>query len=168
MKSLLFFTTCKTNAGWIGFMGTEKGLCAITFPQSTKDKALAQLGADITTARESDSAFEDAKRRLLDYFSGKEKSFPDKLDFGKATAFQRSVWQAAQEIPYGQTRSYGWIAKKIGKPGAARAVGQALGRNPLPIIVPCHRVVAANGGLGGFSGGLETKKWLLKLEKTKL
>jgi len=76
------------------------------------------------------------------------------------------VWQATRLIPYGETRSYLWVAVQIGKPGAARAVGQALGRNPLPVIVPCHRVIAADGGLGGFTGGLEMKRRLLELETT--
>jgi methylated-DNA-[protein]-cysteine S-methyltransferase len=75
------------------------------------------------------------------------------------------VWLATQKILHGETRSYGWIAGQLGKPEAARAVGQALGRNPLPIIVPCHRVVSGNGGLGGFTGGLDMKKYLLELEK---
>jgi len=74
------------------------------------------------------------------------------------------VWQATRLIPYGETRSYLWVAVQIGKPGAARAVGQALGRNPLPVIIPCHRVIASDGGLGGFTGGLVMKRRLLELE----
>lgn len=83
------------------------------------------------------------------------------------TPFQQAVWKACMTIPAGQTRSYGWIAKKIGKPGAARAVGSALGKNPFAPVVPCHRVIKSDGGLGGFSapGGLKTKIKLLKKEK---
>jgi len=80
------------------------------------------------------------------------------------TTFQQAVWRAAMAIPYGETRSYSWIAKRIKNPKAGRAVGQALGVNPIPIIIPCHRVIDATGGLGGFSGGLGMKKRLLALE----
>ena len=80
--------------------------------------------------------------------------------------FRRLVWEATRLIPYGETRSYGWVAKQIGKPHAARAVGQALGKNPFLIIVPCHRVIAGDGTLGGFGGGLEMKQTLLEMEKT--
>ncbi|GAH65608.1 unnamed protein product, partial [marine sediment metagenome] len=90
--------------------------------------------------------------------------FPDRLDLSGATDFQRKVWETTRLIPYGETRSYAWVAEQIKQPRALRAVGQALGRNPLPIIVPCHRVVASNGKPGGFTGGIEVKKRLLHLE----
>ena len=102
--------------------------------------------------------------RLKDYFNGNRVDFPDKLNLSGATPFQREVWQAARRIPYGETRSYAWVAGQMRKPEAARAVGQALGRNLLPVIIPCHRVIASNGGAGGFSGGLEMKRFLLNLE----
>ncbi|MFH1652060.1 MAG: MGMT family protein, partial [Chloroflexota bacterium] len=98
-------------------------------------------------------------------FRGVPVAFPDALDLEAATEFQRRVWRAAREIPYGETRSYAWIAGKLGQPGATRAVGQALGRNPLLIVIPCHRVLAGDGSLGGFRGGLPWKKFLLGLEK---
>ena len=103
---------------------------------------------------------------LQAYLNGKKVDFPVKLDLSTATPFQKSVWEAARSIPYSETRSYRWVAEKIGKPGAARAVGQALGKNPLPIIVPCHRVIASDGSLGGYSGGLDMKRNLLKLERS--
>lgn len=80
------------------------------------------------------------------------------------TSFQRKVWRAIQKIPYGETRSYLWIAKQIRNPKAVQAVGQACGKNPLPLLIPCHRVVASHGKIGGFSGGLKLKRRLLKLE----
>lgn len=104
--------------------------------------------------------------RLKSYFAGHKADFPDKLDLSGATTFRREVWEITRLIPYGETRSYAWVAMQIRKPKAVRAVGQALGRNPLPIIVPCHRVLASNGGLGGFSGGLEMKRFLLRLENS--
>lgn len=112
----------------------------------------------------SPDAFSDLVERLKEYYLGRKVAFPDKLDLTGATPFQRAVWTAAQRIPYGETRSYRWVAERIGKPQAARAVGQALGRNPLAIIVPCHRVLASDGRLGGFGGGLEMKRRLLQRE----
>ena len=108
----------------------------------------------------------EAERQLDEYFHGKRRVFdlPLKLD---GTEFQRAVWNALLEIPYGETRSYHDIAKRLNKPGAARAVGQANHRNPLWIIVPCHRVVQAGGGLGGYGGGLDVKRKLLELEGAK-
>jgi O-6-methylguanine DNA methyltransferase len=118
----------------------------------------------INEANRSPDAFSDIVERLKEYYRGCKVAFPDKLDLTGATPFQHAVWTAAQRIPYGETRSYRWVAERIGKPQAARAVGQALGRNPLAIIVPCHRVLASDGGLGGFGGGLEMKRQLLRLE----
>jgi methylated-DNA-[protein]-cysteine S-methyltransferase len=116
-----------------------------------------------------DEALEGRLRRdFRAYFRGEPVIFDYPLDLDAYTAFQQAVWAAMREIPYGQTRSYRWIAERIGKPGAARAVGNACGRNPLPIIQPCHRVVGSKGRLGGFSGGLDLKKALLRLEGTDL
>ena len=105
------------------------------------------------------------QRLLKQYFAGKKVSFDLRLDLSSGTKFQQKVWLALKKIPYGETRSYRWIANQIGKPKAVRAVGNALGANPLPIILPCHRVIASDGTLGGFGGGLKWKRHLLKLEK---
>ena len=94
--------------------------------------------------------------------------FHCRLDLSSGTLFQQKVWRALQTIPRGETRSYAWVAKKIGKPKAARAVGAACGANPVPIIVPCHRVIAGDGSLGGFGGGPALKKRLLALEGVRL
>jgi len=101
---------------------------------------------------------------LKSYLDGNQVYWDLPLDLRGATDFELKVWHAAQKIPYGQTRTYGWIAESIGRPLASRAVGGALGRNPIPIIIPCHRVLASDGGLGGFSAGLEWKQRLLRLE----
>jgi len=104
-------------------------------------------------------------RRQLDvYFSGKQVNWKITLDVSSGTEFQQVVWSALRRIPYGQTITYGQLAQRIGKPGASRAVGTANAANPLPVIIPCHRVVAGNGRLGGFSGGLHIKQALLRLE----
>lgn len=109
----------------------------------------------------------EAYRQLSEYFSGKRAVFELPVN-GKGTAFQQRVWKELQNIPYGETRSYEEIAVRIGKPKAVRAVGQANGRNPLMIIVPCHRVIHKNGDITGFACGTKVKKYLLDLEKNHL
>ena len=160
-----FYTVFKTSSGWVGIFGSSAGLQRTTLPQPSEKAAIKSLLVNISGATLSAHRFEDLTKRFQAYFSGRRADFPDALDYSGATPFQRGIWEAARQIPYGQTRSYGWVARQAGKPGAARAAGQALGRNPLPVIVPCHRVLAGDGGPGGFSGGLEMKKLLLKLEK---
>jgi methylated-DNA-[protein]-cysteine S-methyltransferase len=113
-----------------------------------------------------DSAFAEAATQLAAYFAGECTDFQVELDL-VGTAFQRRVWEALLTIPYGETRSYGEIARQIGAPGAFRAVGLANGHNPISIIVPCHRVIGANGNLTGYGGGVERKKMLLHLEKSR-
>ena len=105
----------------------------------------------------------EAERQLWEYFSGKRREFALPLEF-VGTEFQKQVWAALVTIPYGETRSYGDIARQIGNPTAVRAVGAANGRNPLSIIAPCHRVIGTNGKLTGFAGGLQTKAFLLRIE----
>ncbi|MGE2732863.1 methylated-DNA--[protein]-cysteine S-methyltransferase [Mycolicibacterium vaccae] len=111
------------------------------------------------------SAFDDAVHQLELYFAGELQQFELDLDM-VGTPFQRRVWEALTTIPYGETRSYGAIARQIGAPGASRAVGLANGHNPIGIIVPCHRVIGANGKMTGYGGGIDRKKLLLGLEKT--
>ena len=105
-----------------------------------------------------------AKAQLIEYFAGHRTSFELPLDLSAGTGFQQDVWRSLLEIPRGATRSYGALSADIGKPAAVRAVGGAIGRNPLSIIVPCHRVVGADGALTGYAGGLERKTALLQLE----
>jgi methylated-DNA-[protein]-cysteine S-methyltransferase len=165
MTQELAYTVFKTSSGWVGILGSSAGLRCTTLPRPSEKAAIVSLGNDVSQAVPSAKRFSDLIKRFQTYFSGRKVDFPDELDYSGCTPFRRGVWQATRQIPYGQTRSYGWIAHQLGKPNAARAVGQALGRNPFPIIVPCHRVLAGDGGLGGFSGGLEIKKSLLTLEK---
>ena len=110
-----------------------------------------------------DAQFDEAKRQLNEYFAGARRRFDLELA-PVGTPFQRKVWQALSDIPYGETRSYGEIAAAIGSPRAAMAVGGANGSNPLPIVVPCHRVIGSDGSLTGFGGGLAAKRYLLDLE----
>ncbi len=109
-------------------------------------------------------AFNEAAEQLAAYFAGELTEFDIEFDL-RGTEFQQRVWKALQTIPYGQTRSYGTIAEQVGAPGAARAVGLANGHNPIAIVVPCHRVIGANGSLTGYGGGLDRKRTLLELEK---
>lgn len=113
-----------------------------------------------------DTAFPEAVEQLGAYFAGELTEFDVALELA-GTEFQRTVWAALRTIPYGETRSYGEIAEQIGSPGASRAVGLANGRNPIGIIVPCHRVIGASGGLTGYGGGLDRKRQLLALERVR-
>jgi methylated-DNA-[protein]-cysteine S-methyltransferase len=153
-----------TAMGWVGALTSETGLVATTLPRESADAAYYQLGSLVKHATLTSDSFSGLAKRLGDYFSGKRVHFSDALDLSRITAFQARVYEATSTIPYGETRSYGWVAERIDNPRAARAVGQALGRNPWPIIIPCHRILAGDGQLGGFTGGLETKKRLLEME----
>lgn len=163
---LLSVTVFKTPLGWAGISMSGKRIRRIVLPQRSAAAVRQELEADAAPREKTLKAAEGqrAVRLLAAYLAGRPVSFDLPLDLGYYTPFQRSVWKAAAAIPFGQTRSYAWIARKIGKPGAARAVGQALGANPIPVIIPCHRVISASGRLGGFSGGLGMKRKLLELE----
>lgn len=133
-----------------------------------RDGALAGLylgehGNEKTRGKQDDGAFREVRRQLEAYFSGQLHAFDVHLD-GAGTDFQKAVWKALCDIPYGETINYGELAKRIGNPRASRAVGLANGKNPISIIVPCHRVIGANGSLTGYSGGIERKRWLLEHE----
>lgn len=123
----------------------------------------ASLGVTAKKATASNTVLVEAKKQLQEYFAGKRTTFNLALS-PKGTDFQQQVWKALRKIPYGKTFSYLDIAKTIKKPSAVRAVGGAIGKNPLSIVVPCHRVIGANGKLTGFAGGLEKKAILLNLE----
>lgn len=143
--------------GGLLLAGDAQGLKLISFPEG---KMTRQPEPGWT---EDPTAFAQARQQLGEYFAGKRRQFDLKLA-PEGTAFQLDVLKALQAIPYGQTRSYAELARSIGRPKAVRAVGSANGRNPLPIVIPCHRVIGANGSLTGFGGGLPTKKALLTLE----
>lgn len=152
-----------TSAGWVAVVFSAGKALRLVLPQPDRETALRLAGTTCEAVEEA-GVLPELAERLCRYFDRQPVEFADGLDVSSGTPFQQRVWQAARRIPWGQTRSYGWIAAEIGQPGAARAVGQALGRNPLPVIIPCHRVLASDGKLGGFSGGLEVKRRLLALE----
>ena len=128
-----------------------------------RDGALVRIAFGDGGACDRTPLLDDAARQLAEYFDGRRRVFDLPLA-PDGTPFQREVWLALREIPYGQTRSYKQIAAAVGRPQACRAVGMANNRNPLPIVVPCHRVVGASGALTGYAGGLEIKSKLLQLE----
>ncbi len=164
MNSQLTYTVFETEIGWMSALASPGGLLRVTLPCRSEEEAVQRLGDAVKSAVRSDGQFTDLVKRFNEFFSGGIPSFPDRIDFSGATSFQQAVWEAARQIPYGDTRSYGEIAEQIGRHGAARAVGQAMGRNPVAIIVPCHRVVASGGRLGGFGGGEDLKRYLLDME----
>ena len=131
------------------------------------DTGIQAIGFVASRQRESGEhpLLKEAAGQLAAYFAGRLSRFDLPLS-PQGTGFQRKVWSALQRVPYGQTASYGQIARQIGQPGAGRAVGAANGRNPVAIVVPCHRIIGANGTLTGYAGGLERKAWLLKLEQS--
>ncbi|KRG85525.1 cysteine methyltransferase [Stenotrophomonas daejeonensis] len=153
----IHFRQIDSPLGPLTVSASENGLHAVEFPED--DWFLPRDGW-----READHPLLSRARVQLDeYFAGHRRAFDLPLA-PQGTPFQREVWFALADIPYGQTSTYAQLAARLGRPGASRAVGAANGRNPLGIILPCHRVVGANGALTGFSGGLEAKRFLLELE----
>ena len=171
-------TIFKTHWGWIGLAATPKGVAAVVLPKPTRRAVERELMSDglvtgvgarraVPLPAEAKIAachLRAARAAINAFLAGKARNFDLPLDWGDHSPFQMKVWAVLRSIPYGRVRSYGWVARKIGKPGAARAVGAACGANPVPLLVPCHRVVAGDGSMGGFSGGLPNKRRLLKLE----
>lgn len=150
--------------GWCGLRRSQAGLTRSTLPWPTRDAALG-LVADEAAWDEQDALLRDAGELLKSYFAGESPDFALPLDLSGLRRFSRDVLRACARIPRGETRSYGEVAAMAGAPRAARAAGQALARNPLPIFVPCHRVIGADGKLVGFGAGLEMKRRLLALER---
>lgn len=158
------YAVFESRFGWMALAGSEKGLKGVALPQSSPESALDRLTSRLAEAEPDSQFFAGLIERLKRYFEGDRVFFPDSLDLSGARPFSSAVWKLTQAIPYGETRSYGWLATAAGKPLAARAVGQAMANNPWPIIVPCHRVLNSKGELHGFGGGLEMKRRLLELE----
>ena len=152
--------------GELRIAATEQGLLKIAFPGGARSDFHAWLARHVPRAeRSSDEAWlEDVRAQLGAYFDGRLREFKLSLDL-RGTEFQVEVWRRLATIPFGETRTYGELARALGRPGAGRAVGAASGANPLPLVLPCHRVVAARGRLGGFGGGLEAKRHLLGFEQ---
>jgi len=152
MDTEIFFDTIDTPLGTLYVVFEAQALTALMYMPPH----------EVSQGRNCVS--EHAISEINAYFSGKLETFSIHVKFLSGTLFQRAVWTALSFVPYGETQSYKWLAQTIGKPASSRALGQALKLNPIPIIVPCHRIVRIDKGLGGYSGGLDRKEFLLKLE----
>jgi len=148
--------------GDLTIVATDRGLRAILWPDDDPDRlALPESEPDPDLRHPVIAA---AVAQLDEYFAGSRTSFDLPLDL-RGTDFRVAAWRALAEIPFGSTATYGEQARRLGRPGAARAIGTAIGRNPVPMVLPCHRVVAGDGSLAGFAGGLDAKRWLLQHER---
>ena len=156
---MINYRTIDSPIGPLTLAGRNSALTNLRMVDQTYEPSRAGWTRD-------DKVFADAVEQLNAYFAGELTDFDLELDL-QGTTFQQRVWQALLTIPYGETRSYGKIAEQVGAPGSARAVGLANGHNPIAIIVPCHRVIGANGKLTGYGGGIDRKVTLLELEKSR-
>jgi O-6-methylguanine DNA methyltransferase len=158
----------KVDSPWGKMLLADKGkglfLLKLNINKSSKFEDITEEDSGIKIIQ-NDAHFEPLMQQLNEYFDGKRTQFNWELDISTGTEFQQIVWQALKKIPYGKSLSYGELARKIGKPKASRAVGNACGKNPIPILIPCHRVLGSQDNLGGFSAGLKLKKTLLSIEK---
>ncbi len=161
MSPKTFFTEFPSPIGTLELRGTEAALTGV-FMEAHRHETPRAEG----TVRDAEP-LREAQQQLEEYFAGERREFSLTLEPG-GTDFQQRVWQALRGIPYGGTMSYGELARRIGNPRAVRAVGLANGRNPISIVVPCHRVIGADGSLTGYGGGLERKRFLLALERDSL
>ncbi len=155
----MLFTEYQSPVGKLLLAASERGLAGVYFEGHRHFKGMHGWLRD-----DDHSVLQQTQQQLTEYFAGNRREFDLPLDMSGGTAFQQSVWQALCTLAFGSTASYLSIAKCIGNPGAVRAVGAANGRNPISIIVPCHRVIASSGALTGYAGGLDNKKTLLALE----
>ncbi len=160
----VYLYVVETRLGWIGIAYSSRGICSLQLPLPTRSEAQAALERAFPGALVREDIPDETARELRDYGEGRCHRFHLNVDLSAVRPFQRAVFAAIVRIPFGQTRTYAWVAREIGSPKAARAVGQALHTNPIPIIIPCHRIIASNGGLGGYGGGLPLKRKLLQLE----
>lgn len=155
----MFYTIVQSPVGKLQLVGSDRGLTEVNW----ESKRSSALGLEATEDSHH-PVLAEAARQLDQYFAGRRKEFVLKLEF-RGTDFQMRVWDELLKIPFGETRTYGEIAKRLGNANAMRAVGAANGRNPIPIIAPCHRVIGASGDLVGFGGGLQVKEYLINFER---
>ena len=165
-KTALYYCMQETPFGWLGLLGGRNGLRRVSLQPAPQDAADG-LGEELGAAEENPGALAEALAAFNDYFAGNMTALDDiPLDLGAAPPFFGAAWDACRRIPPGETRSYQWLAAAAGNPRASRAAGQAMAKNPLPLIIPCHRVVGSNGGLHGYgAGGVGVKARLLEMER---
>ena len=162
------YAVLPTSLGWVGTVASPRGIRRLNLPLKSPEQAVQDLGAEVARAVLDPSLFEGLRLRLERYLSGEPVDFNDALDLGDGAPFFHRAWQACAAIPRGETRTYTWLATQAGNSRAVRAAGQAMARNPVSIIIPCHRVIASDGTLCGYGGGLDLKQRLLDLERTSL
>ncbi len=163
----MVLTCFHTRLGWVALLANDDALLGITLPRATRRAALGELRTEFHChpSRGENPLTRRAQLQLERYFRGEHVVFDDiPIDGSTGTDFQQRVWKLTRAIPYGATRTYTELARAAGRPNAARAIGQCMARNPLPIIIPCHRVVGSAGDLRGFGGGLAMKRALLEME----
>ena len=159
------YVTLDSPVGELLLAATPRGLVRVSYLDSGLEPVLEQLAARVSPrVLASPRTLDPVRRELDEYFDGSRRSFEVALDWRLARGFSRRVLEATAAIPFGEVSSYGAVAAAAGSPRASRAAGNALGANPLPIIVPCHRILHAGGGLGGYTGGVERKRVLLAIE----
>ncbi len=167
---IFYYSLTETSMGWVGIAGNEKGLRKLILPERTKEGVLAELNRYFQSNIKlipADEQFFSIIVKIKEYFAGKRTLFKEEeINLDDYTIFQKNVLLKTREIPFGVTRTYRWIAEQAGYPRACRAVGGVMSINPIPLIIPCHRVLGSYGKLTGFSatGGLALKRSMLKLE----
>jgi methylated-DNA-[protein]-cysteine S-methyltransferase len=164
MNDPLTFHVCETERGWVGLLLSSHGLRATTLLRGTRDEALGEVMELGATEPAKDADLADLPERVCALAEGRHENLAVHIDWNGVSGFRRAVMEETIRIPAGETRSYGVIAEKVGYPRAARAVGRVMATNPLPLVVPCHRVVGSNGSLTGYGGGLLLKEDLLRAE----
>ena len=163
----LCYDVFETRLGWMGALASPRGLKRATLPQGTPDQCISLLGEGVAKAVLSREPFQHLREELHRFFHSEPVFFDEPLDLEDAPPFFKAAWEACRSIPLGETRSYQWLAVQAGRPTAGRAAGQAMARNRLPIVIPCHRVIGSDGrlcGFGSYAGELELKQRLLDIE----
>ncbi len=168
----------RTAWGWVGLSASARGIRTVVLPKTSRREVERALSEEAPSANGTFSPFapclspeiepvlRTAQSQIAAYLAGKRRTIHVPIDLSGGSAFQRRVWQVIRRIPYGRVRSYKWVALRVGGARYARAVGLALGANPVPLVIPCHRVVTSDGLVGGFTGGVRLKRRLLALEGT--
>lgn len=173
-QEIIYFDSFSTSIGHVYVAKNAKGVCRISFPHTGEEDfphpfpclkhAGKSLKGTFAEIKRDDLFLKSETDVLKEYFRGKKVHFNFPLDLDQGTPFQKKVWTKLMEIPYGEYRSYKWVAEQIGHPLAARAVGMANNKNPLPPVIPCHRVIGSDGSLTGYAFGIHVKKQLLEME----
>mgnify|MGYP003328851755 CR=1 FL=1 len=164
MNQQHYYAVLETSLGWFGVLATHIGIRRIVLPKGTAIDAVTGLGPQLDKAQLDQTRFRDLGTQIDKYLNGALKSFTIPMDIDNYSPFFLRAWEACSSIPFGETRSYRWLATHAGNASALRAAGQAMARNPLPLLIPCHRVISSNGDLHGYVGGLDMKRHLLGLE----